>query len=134
MALTFVPGFAQCGVFVTLRASRRICAVTDCEKRNVRNTLASRLAYPGPRYPFAFDVPNRAAVTGANDVVSNQGLPGPTPPNTSNGLTSSARCALLGAFNDAPLDVIVMVEPENAVKYALSCQPPTMAAAIPSVR
>ena len=116
MALTFVPGFAQCGVFVTLRASRRNWAVTDCERRNVRNRLASRLAYPGPRYPFALDVPNRAAVTGANDVVSNQGLPGPTPPSTLNSLTSSARWGLPGAFNEAALAVIVIAEPENAVK------------------
>ena len=108
--------------------------MTVLKRRNVRNKLASRLAYPGPRYPLALDVPNRAPVTGANDVVSNQGRPGPTPPSTSNAFTSSARWALPGAFNDAPLAVMVMVEPENAVKYALSCQPPTMAAATPSVR
>ena len=121
MALTFVPGFAQCGVFVTLRASRRTWARDRPESRNVRNRLASRLAYPGPPIAVRFGCSEPRLRHGSKRRRVEPGLAG------SNATQHLERRRLRRRAEGYPArsttqrsHVIVIVEPEKAVKYALS--------------
>src|SRR5687768_4639864 len=128
----FADGLAKCGVLVRLKISSRNCSVRVAPSANCRNTLMSKLAYPGPRMLLNPAVPNRRSVTGRNADVSNQGLPGPIPPRISTvSFTWSATWLLPFRSSDVAADSTVNGDPEYAPNRPFTCQPPSIAAAAP---
>src|ERR1700683_1626722 len=100
--------------------------------RKVRNSEASRSIWPGPRSTSHPEAPNRTAVTLAYAAGVNQDWPGPTPPMVCTfGNIWSAVCELPETFSEVLDPVTQKGSPLKELSNPLSCQPETIAPAIP---
>ena len=106
---TFAPGLLNCGRFVTLNASSRICMLTARPSPICRKTPRSQLAYAGP----AQDVIRRGAEAGLGDRLERHRIEvGVAAADAAENLdvvsTWSARWSFdSGAFSDVPAALTV---------------------------